>query len=105
MAKEQTIAGVATASAGMSASNGLLAFLNENAGVMSLGIGVASLIVTVIFAYLGYNVRKKANLLAIEKEEHEKLKRELEIKKIKAEIDSLNNSHKVTDLAVEVRKS
>jgi hypothetical protein len=91
MAKEQTMILLASASAGISASNGVTSFLNENAGILSLGIGLLSLIFTVIFAYLGYKVRKNANKLNAEKEEHDKIKRELEIEKLRAEISTLND--------------
>lgn len=109
MNKENLAQTVASGSTGMAFSSGIFAYMNENAGAISLIIGFTSLLITAIFTYLSWKSGVKANKLTAErdrrKEENDELIRladiekahletkrnRLQIKKLEAELKNINN--------------
>ena len=78
MGKESISSSIANASATIGASTGFMAFVNENAGFFSLGIGFVSLLITIVFGYLGWRSRVRT-------ENINKMKYELDLERYKAE--------------------
>ncbi len=55
--------GTANIATGIAAGTGMIGFLNENAGAISVLIGFTSLIVAVIFYVLNYRLKRAAHTL------------------------------------------
>ena len=72
--------GTGNIATGVAAGTGIISFLNENAGAISVLIGFASLLIALLFYVLNYRLKRNAHKL-----DHEEMKQEI-IDQIKSEL-------------------